>query len=517
MKRIILILLLLAASQSLCAGKGRDRQLPEITYDSIRACWQGDSLQLRFRARIAGRLPRGGRYIGLIPKLGETTFPAIGYFRPTEARYFRRRQFFDPQQTPEMAHTVLARRGNDVHYVNYEQSLLMPSTPSDSVLLIKTRLFTCCSSTLKALKGLRIPLHPGYRRDTVYIYDNRNDRLPLPVAVVSLPLYEANVTFLEPQPEAVKERTASATVRLTYPVNVSRVLSYFGDNATELHHIDSILNRIATDTATYRITRIAITGYASPEDTYEHNLHLSERRAYGMRDWLADNYGLDRNTISCQGAGEDWDGLRALVAASDLSFRDEVLAIIDRYDLWHGREKHLMELHGGRTYNYLLTHFFPTLRRMELEMEYSVRSFTPDESADRLTSHPQDLSLQEIYDVARERNTDQTIARERDQYGKEYDIAVRYFPDDVSANINAASAALVRGDLEQARECLEQVADDPMAANNLGIYYWLCGDTAMAEQYFRKAMETDPVRAAHNLSELARWLEEQQNENEASR
>ena len=49
------------------------------------------------------------------------------------------------------------------------------------------------------------------------------------------------------------------------------------------------------------------------------------------------------------------------------------------------------------------------------------------------------------------------------------------------------------------------------------IYYWLCGDTAMAEQYFRKAMETDPVRAAHNLSELARWLEEQQNENEASR
>lgn len=85
MKRIILILLLLVASHSLCAGKGRDRQLPEITYDSIRACWQGDSLQLRFRARIADRLPRGGRYIGLIPKLGETTFPAISYFRPTEA------------------------------------------------------------------------------------------------------------------------------------------------------------------------------------------------------------------------------------------------------------------------------------------------------------------------------------------------------------------------------------------------------------------------------------------------
>lgn len=514
MNRIILTLLLLAAAPTLCAGKGRDIQIPEITYDSIRTCWKGDSLQLSFTARIAGKLPKGGRYIGIIPKLGDTTFPCVGYFRPNEARYFQRRQFLDPQHELNVAHTIIQRRKDSVRHVAYEHSLLMPSTPSDSILLIETRLFTCCSSSLKAIKGLRIPLHPGYRRDTVYVYGDKRGILPLPVAVVSLPLYEANVTFLEPKPEEVKERTVSVTIRLNYPVNVSRVLPYFGDNAAELRRIDSILHRTVTDTATYKILGTTITGYASPEDTYDHNKRLSERRANGMRDWLADHYGLDKATIATSGAGEDWEGLRALVADSNMRYRDEVLNIIDNYDLWHGREKRLMELHGGSTYRYMLANLFPTLRRMELRMEYSVRAFTPSECADRLADHPQDLSQHEIYDVARLRNTDQTIARERDQYGKEYDIAVRYFPNDETANINASSAALIRGDLEQARECLEQVGDSPRAANNLGVYYWLCGDTAMAEQYFRKAMETDPVRAAHNLSELARWLKAQQPDND---
>lgn len=513
MKRIILTFLLLAAIPTLCAGKGRDLSIPDIAYDSIRTCWKGDSLQLRFKARIAGKLPKGGRYIGIIPKLGNTTFPCIGYFRPNEARYFQRRQFLAPQNELNMAHTVIQNRKDSVYYVEYAHSLLMPSTPSDSVLLIETRLFSCCSSTLKAIKGLRIPLHPGYRRDTVYVYGDHRGILPMPVAVVSLPLYEANVTFLEPQPEEIKERTVSVTIRLNYPVNVYRVLPYFGDNAAELHRIDSILYRTVTDTTTYKILGTTITGYASPEDTYDHNKRLSERRANSMRDWLADHYGLDKATISTSGAGEDWDGLRTLIADSDMRYRDEVLDIIDNYDLWHGREKRLMDLHGGSAYKYMLTHLFPPLRRMELKMEYRVRAFTPAECANLLAAHPQDLSQQEIYDIARLRNTDQTIARERDQYGKEYDIAVHYFPNDETANINASSAALIRGDLEQARECLEQVSDSPRAANNMGVYYWLCGDTATAEQFFRKAMKTDPIRAAHNLSELARWLKEQQHNN----
>lgn len=229
-----------------------------------------------------------------------------------------------------------------------------------------------------------------------------------------------------------------------------------------------------------------------------------------MRDWLVEKYGMNKGDISTSGVGEDWVGLRDSVVHSDMEYKNEVLAIIDRYGIHEGREKHLMDLRVGRPYNYMMEHFFPSLRRMELEMIYTVRAFSQSESDMLLDERPQDLSLQEMYDVARERNTDQTIVHQRTEYGKEYDIAVRYFPNDAIANINAASAALVRGDLEQARKCLENVSDDPLAANNLGVYYWLCGDPQTAEKYFLRARESDPVRAEYNLRELTRWREEQQ-------
>ena len=78
--------------------------------------------------------------------------------------------------------------------------------------------------------------------------------------------------------------------------------------------------------------------------------------------------------------------------------------------------------------------------------------------------------------MAQAENDDRTIVRQRDAYGREYDIAVRYFPDDDIANINASSAALVRGDLELAWVCLGRVRENPLAANNLGVYHWLRED-----------------------------------------
>lgn len=63
--------------------------------------------------------------------------------------------------------------------------------------------------------------------------------------------------------------------------------------------------------------------------------------------------------------------LREQVAASDMAGRDEVLDILDHTPLWiydddnrivDGRKKQLMDLQGGKPYNYMLEHFFPELR-----------------------------------------------------------------------------------------------------------------------------------------------------------
>lgn len=479
---------------------------PSVRYQSgPRVQWQGDSLLVRFSGEVAGGL-RGPESLHLIPIYisGKDTirYPELGYFTPSGAKYHKRREALADRKTVGKMRILYRNSRGDA---DYRESRIIPSSMRGELRLLHV-LRTCCEERLLASEAIAVPERAVVLTDTVYT--TVPGVLPLPVAAVSVPLFETNVTFIKPKAEAVKERTATATIRITYPVNHWKVYPDFENNREELQRIDRLLAPVATDTSTYRILSASITGYASPEDTYEHNMMLSEKRAGGMRDYLTERYALQVQGIAVQGKGEDWDGLREAVEQSDLAEKYEILTIIDAYDIFDGREKALMDLRGGDPYKYMLKNLFPPLRRMEMEIDYRVRPFGTDEAGELIGSRPQDLSLREMYEVAQAENDNQTIMRQRNEYGREYDIAVRYFPDDDIANINASSAALVRGDLELARFCLDQVKENPMADNNLGVYHWLCGKIAEAKEYFRRATETDPERAAYNLEQLEKWEKE---------
>ncbi|HHW81019.1 MAG TPA: tetratricopeptide repeat protein [Bacteroidales bacterium] len=90
------------------------------------------------------------------------------------------------------------------------------------------------------------------------------------------------------------------------------------------------------------------------------------------------------------------------------------------------------------------------------------------------------MSQREIFDLAQSRD-DKDLLK----------IAAIYFPNNVIANINASSVALVRGSLDEAWTYLSKVEVNPEAYNNLGIYYWLRGDVESAKDYFEKAMVID--------------------------
>ena len=83
------------------------------------------------------------------------------------------------------------------------------------------------------------------------------------------------------------------------------------------------------------------------------------------------------------------------------------------------------------------------------------------------------------------------------------DVAVRMFPDDPTANINAAAIELQRGDLQQAVRYLDKAdAQASATLNNRGVLKLLQGDLDSAESYFKQAQAKDSVEAGANLEEV---------------
>ncbi len=149
------------------------------------------------------------------------------------------------------------------------------------------------------------------------------------------------------------------------------------ENKTKLQDLASILNRITTDSLSY-IESIEINSWTSPEPSVAYNKTLSQRRSESIRQHILQNFQkIPDSLIVANGNGIAWDRLRDLVDISDMQYRDEVLSILDNVpeetwrrvkptDRWQtlvdSRLKRLMDLRGGRPYNYMYDHIFPELR-----------------------------------------------------------------------------------------------------------------------------------------------------------
>lgn len=94
----------------------------------------------------------------------------------------------------------------------------------------------------------------------------------------------------------------------------------------------------------------------------------------------------------------------------------------------------------------LLADVYPALRHSDYAIDYTIRSFTtPEEIIEVMRTAPQKLSLQELYVAA--------LSQEpgSDLYNEAFEIAVRMYPDDPTANLNAANSAMQRRDPAQCR------------------------------------------------------------------
>ena len=132
-------------------------------------------------------------------------------------------------------------------------------------------------------------------------------------------------------------------------------------------------------------------------------------------------------------------------------------------------------------------------------IHYTVRPYNVEEAKALLKTRPQLLSLEEMYLVA------QTYEGGSDEFNEVFDIAVRMYPEDPIANINAAAMELKRGNVDQAVRYLERSDKASAAAqNNQGVYHLLKGDLNQAEACFNKAKSLGSAQADGNLTEVSK-------------
>lgn len=160
-----------------------------------------------------------------------------------------------------------------------------------------------------------------------------------------------------------------------------------------------------------QLQHIRILSAASPEGNSALNKRVAKRRGERLRDYLKETLVLPDSIFTVSSAGEDWQGLAALIAKEKTPWRNKALQIIRHTPEWvtrngkvvDGRKRQLQNLDGGKAWKYMLDNHFYTLRTgavVVCEVKTLAAESTPSAAEARLEqarleqAHPESASQQ---------------------------------------------------------------------------------------------------------------------------
>ena len=175
---------------------------------------------------------------------------------------------------------------------------------------------------------------------------------------------------------ALAMQTASAQdnnkkeVCIRFRVASSVLDTKFADNEANLNNVIEFLNEVTNDT-TLELTKVTFCGSASPEGGNAFNRKLAKRRCANMEQYVRQRISLQDSIVVRQEWSDPWDKLAYYVEQSDMPHKKEVLHQLletpeytynKKGALVDSRKKRLMDMNYGRTWNYMLDKFFPSIR-----------------------------------------------------------------------------------------------------------------------------------------------------------
>ena len=301
--------------------------------------------------------------------------------------------------------------------------------------------------------------------------------------------------YVRPQGTLEKRRNLEGRSYVDFPVDRTEIYPDYRRNPIELQVIRETIDVVRNDPDA-KIDTVWLKGFASPESPYSHNTDLAKGRVASLKKWIEQIYHFDGVTMLTDYEPEDWDGLRRYVVSSNLEHKDEILAMIDS-DMEPDPKEWKIKSTYPAEYKFMLDNWYPALRHTDYRVSYTVRKYSdPKEILAIMNKSPQNLDQNEFYVAAGE------FEPGTEEFTEVFETAVRMFPNDEIANLNAANAAMRRGDNATAAKYLAKAGDSPEAVYARAALAIRTEDYPTAKAYLKEAAAAGLEQASKTLAEL---------------
>lgn len=470
MKKTIFILATLLGTTGMSEAVAQDTKdiLPGVSVENFNMNRNGKYLTVTMDIDLSELDVNSNRAVLLTPRLANGTdsidLPSVGIYGRRRYYYYIRNGISTISGETEKSFKASDKPGqleydNHIPYENWMDGATLKFHRSD---------WGCCQEILAEYEGLL-----GRHREAFF----------------------PELVFVQPKAEVMKSRSLSGSAYIDFPVDQTVIYPDYRRNTVELGKIQTTIDSVRND-KDITITSVWLKGFASPESPYKHNTDLAIGRTAALKKHIGQLYHFADNIIQTDYEPEDWAGLRRFVEQSNIDHRTEILAMIDS-DMEPDAKEAKIKRTYPQEYRFMLQNFYPALRHTDYRIDYNIRTFSEaDEIRRIMEEQPQKLSLNEFYLVAGKYEPG------TDEFTDVFETAVRMFPNDEVANLNAANAAIRRDDFAAARRYLNKAGDSAEAVYARGALAVREDDIDTARRYLTKAKEMGLEKAALTLKEL---------------
>lgn len=273
----------------------------------------------------------------------------------------------------------------------------------------------------------------------------------------------------------------------------SAIINPTAENREAVHKYDRQLKDLQKNPRIiFRGTQIL--AYASPEGGKEFNGRLTDHRATSARDkWTPMTRGVKLSEPELLSLGQDWEGFKAAVEASDLPDRGLIIRVLSMYEDPAQREQEIRNM--ASVYWELKKDVLPELRRSTFVVNYDFVNYTSEELKEMKAAGTEMDEIQLLHLGA----TAQSLADKSTYYKEAYN---RFNSADAAYNL--AVIAVLKKEFATAERYVSGLAEDADVCNIKAIVAQNKGNRELAFKYYEKAASNaDAVQNKGGLQILA--------------